>query len=163
MNRKKNTQLLSIGQAVMRTKRKIAVFLILICLTIPIISYAQNLLDEPQKIVIDDEHNRLLVSNYGNGALVQIDDNDDQSYFVQDAGFIDGMDIYQKISVVKNIDIEKGILRRFTKNISSYNYISRNTNYESNKIIDLLKIAGVNPKHKIWSLGCYGRKIFSDA
>ena len=54
---------------------------------------AQSLLSGPQKIVIDKEHIRYLVSNYNNGALVAIDNEGTQEYFVQDAGFIDGLEI----------------------------------------------------------------------
>ncbi len=67
--------------------------LIIDLLAVTSILFSQNLLNQPQKIVIDTEHNRLLVSNYGNGALVQIDIGGNQSYFAEDAGFIDGMAI----------------------------------------------------------------------
>jgi len=77
---------------VKRTKQNLIVFLILICIVIPVVSQAQ-LLNYPQKIVIDVERNRLLVSNFGNGALVQIDANSIQDTFITNAGFVDGMDI----------------------------------------------------------------------
>lgn len=77
---------------VKRTKQNLIVFLILICIAIPVVSQAQ-LLSYPQKIVIDVERNRLLVSNFGNGALVQIDANSIQDTFITNAGFVDGMDI----------------------------------------------------------------------
>lgn len=73
----------------------------------------------------------------------------------------DEMNIYQKISVVEDINIEKGIIKRFTKNISCYNYLLQNTNYESKEILNLLNVVGINPVHKIWSLGSNGRKILS--
>ena len=66
---------------------------ILIILFIPAICAAQSLLSGPQKIVIDAMHNRLLVSNYNTGSLVQIDSSGNQSYFVQGANFIDGLEI----------------------------------------------------------------------
>ncbi|MCF7920653.1 MAG: hypothetical protein K9N06_12140 [Candidatus Cloacimonetes bacterium] len=58
---------------------------------------AQDLLDNPQKIVIDYDHSRLLVSNYGDSSLVAIDSEGAQSYFAADAGFVDGMDIVGNI------------------------------------------------------------------
>jgi hypothetical protein len=42
---------------------------------------AENLLVEPESVVYDSLYNRYLVSNYGNGAIVQIDSNGEQSYF----------------------------------------------------------------------------------
>jgi len=57
------------------------------------LSNAQTLLSGPQKIVIDKEHIRYLVSNYNNGAIVAIDNEGTQEYFVQAAGFIDGLEI----------------------------------------------------------------------
>ena len=60
----------------------------------PMLSPAQNLLHSPQKIVIDAPRNRLLVSNDTvTGDIVEIDSVGNQSYFVQGAGFIDGIEI----------------------------------------------------------------------
>jgi len=57
-------------------------------------SNAQNLLNDPQKIVIDSQNNRYLVSNWGSGGdLVAIDSLGNQSYFVENAGMVDGMHI----------------------------------------------------------------------
>lgn len=56
-------------------------------------SYAQTLLSGPQKIVVDAKRNRLLVSNYNTGDIVQIDSAGNQSYFLQNAGFVDGLEI----------------------------------------------------------------------
>jgi hypothetical protein len=62
--------------------------------TTPAFSQAQNLLHAPQKIVIDAPRNRLLVSNDTiTGDIVQIDSAGNQTWFVQGAGFIDGMEI----------------------------------------------------------------------
>ena len=82
--------------AVSRTKEMVYLsvsLLLVICLAIPLSAQAQNLLDEPQKIVVDAEHDRLLVSNFGNGAIVQIDNENNQSYFIENAGFVDGLEI----------------------------------------------------------------------
>ena len=68
-------------------------FIILMIILTATLSQAQNLLNGPQKIVIDSERNRLLVSNYNTGDIVQIDSAGNQSYFVQGAGFVDGLEI----------------------------------------------------------------------
>jgi hypothetical protein len=67
-------------------------FILTIIVCIPTICKAQ-LLSGPQKVVIDSERNRYLVSNYNTGSLVQIDSAGNQSYFVQAANFIDGLEI----------------------------------------------------------------------
>jgi len=59
----------------------------------PMIGQAQTLLNGPQKIVIDTPRNRLLVSNGNNGAIVEIDSTGKQTYFLQNGGFIDGLEI----------------------------------------------------------------------
>lgn len=55
--------------------------------------HTQNLLNGPQKIAIDIKRNRLLVSNANSGDLIQIDSTGNQTYFVQNADFIDGLEI----------------------------------------------------------------------
>ncbi|MFH0759942.1 MAG: FlgD immunoglobulin-like domain containing protein [Bacteroidota bacterium] len=77
----------------MRTTRLIIVLPFCLFLLSPVTSVAQNLLRGPQKIVVDAARNRLLVSNYDGGALVEIDSAGHQSYFVQNAGFVDGCEI----------------------------------------------------------------------
>lgn len=77
----------------MRNARLIIVLPFCLFLLSPVSSIAQNLLRGPQKIVIDAARNRLLVSNYDTGALVEIDSTGHQSYFVQNAGFVDGCEI----------------------------------------------------------------------
>lgn len=61
--------------------------------------FSQNLLNDPQKIVIDAAHDRYLVSNFmGGGDLVQISTIDGcQSLFVENAGMIDGMHIVNNV------------------------------------------------------------------
>jgi hypothetical protein len=56
------------------------------------LSQAQ-LLNGPQKIVIDAKRNRLFVSNGNDGKLVMIDSAGTQTKFVDTAGFIDGLEI----------------------------------------------------------------------
>jgi|GEM_PF-2055738 len=77
----------------MRNTRSIIALPFCLFLLFPVSSIAQNLLRGPQKIVIDAARNRLLVSNYDTGALVEIDSAGHQSYFVQSAGFVDGCEI----------------------------------------------------------------------
>jgi hypothetical protein len=52
-----------------------------------------QLLNGPQKIVIDSPRNRLLVSNFNDGKLVVIDSNGIQTLFVPNADFVDGLEI----------------------------------------------------------------------
>ena len=42
---------------------------------------SQNLLNNPESVIYDPHRNRYLVSNWGDGAIVQIDSNGTQSYF----------------------------------------------------------------------------------
>jgi sugar lactone lactonase YvrE len=44
-------------------------------------SYTQNLLNDPESAVFDAPRNRYIVSNWGDGSIVQIDSNGTQSYF----------------------------------------------------------------------------------
>jgi hypothetical protein len=75
-------------------KKHILLQTLSISLFFPIMCFAQNLLQGPQKIVIDKERNRYIVSNwFGGGDLVSIDSLGNQSYFVENAGMTDGMQI----------------------------------------------------------------------
>jgi hypothetical protein len=73
------------------TKSKLSLLLLLV-LSLHICN-AQSLLKGPQKIAIDTKRNRLLVSNYGSGDIIQIDNKGIQSYFLKDADFVDGIEI----------------------------------------------------------------------
>ena len=78
----------------MRKTLTLKTLLVSMAFTMPAITYAQNLLHAPQKIVIDTPRNRLLVSNDTiTGDIIQIDSAGNQTYFMQGAGFIDGMEI----------------------------------------------------------------------
>jgi len=72
------------------------------CISIIIILFPfqlspQNLLNRPESIVYDSLYNRYLVSNWTNGAIVQIDSNGVQSYFVTGHGSINGIYIAENI------------------------------------------------------------------
>jgi len=70
------------------------VIILIILLFAAFLSNAQNLLNSPQKIVIDTERNRYLVSNFdGGGDLIQIDSLGIQDTFIVNAGMVDGMQI----------------------------------------------------------------------
>jgi len=72
-------------------KKVITISLIMV---VAFLSSAQNLLNQPQKIVIDAERNRYIVSMWQSGGdLVAIDSLGNQSYFVENAGMVDGMHI----------------------------------------------------------------------
>ncbi len=58
--------------------------LILVVSFFAMTSYGQNLLNNPESVVFDSMRNRYIVSNWGNGAIVQIDRNGIQSYFNTD-------------------------------------------------------------------------------
>jgi len=74
--------------------RKICIYmscwLILICGQMAV---AQNYLNQPEGIAFDSLHNRWLVSNWANGAIVQIDSNGVQSAFKTGLGNCAGMHI----------------------------------------------------------------------
>ncbi len=76
-----------------KIKNSLVGLIVLLILIIPVNGYTQNLLSGPQKIAIDYKRNRLLVSNANSGDLIQIDSIGNQTYFVQGADFIDGMEI----------------------------------------------------------------------
>lgn len=94
--------------------------------------YTQNLLNGPQKIVIDIKRNRLLVSNFDSGDLIQIDSLGNQTYFIQGAGFVDGLEIVgdtvygvgsnRKIRAYNLVS--KELVMDFTIPGSSANYLS---------------------------------------
>ncbi|MEI6436833.1 MAG: FlgD immunoglobulin-like domain containing protein [Bacteroidota bacterium] len=78
----------------MRKTLALKYLLLSMAFTLPALTHAQNLLHAPQKIVIDAPRNRLLVSNDTiTGDIVEIDSAGNQTFFVQGAGFIDGMEI----------------------------------------------------------------------
>ena len=78
----------------MRKTLALNYLLLSMAFTMPSLARAENLLHAPQKIVIDVPRNRLLVSNDTiTGDVVEIDSAGNQTYFVQGAGFIDGMEI----------------------------------------------------------------------
>lgn len=84
--------------------------------TTPAISQAQNLLHAPQKIVIDAPRNRLLVSNdNAAGDIVEIDSAGNQTWFMQGAGFIEGMEIVG--------DTVYGVCRN--RKIKAYNLLTK--------------------------------------
>jgi hypothetical protein len=58
------------------------VFMVLLIVALPANGFTQNLLNGPQKIVIDIKRNILLVSNANSGDLIQIDSIGKQTYFI---------------------------------------------------------------------------------
>lgn len=74
-------------------------------------SYSQNLLNNPESIVYDSVHNRYLVSNCGDGMIIQIDSNGVQSYFNTDLTYILGLHIVgDMLYVSSNDDPYSGIV-----------------------------------------------------
>jgi hypothetical protein len=64
--------------------RKVQKLFCLLLLLTPLVSQGQFFLNQPESIVLDSSHNRYLVSNWGNGTIVQIDSSGTQSYFNTD-------------------------------------------------------------------------------
>jgi hypothetical protein len=91
---------------------------------------AQNLLSGPQKLVIDAERNRLLISNYYTSDIVEVDSLESQTYFLQNAHFVDGMEIVG--NVVYGVGAEGRItgydldtkLETLTATIPGFGYLS---------------------------------------
>jgi hypothetical protein len=107
-------------------------FIFLMLFLIPSICDAQNYLSYPQKIAIDSKRNRLLVSNEGTGALVEIDSFGIQHPFIPGAGFIDGMDIVGdtiygvgSLGKIRAYNLEtKQLVMNNTITGSDFNYLS---------------------------------------
>jgi sugar lactone lactonase YvrE len=119
---------------------------------------AQNLLNEPESVVYDSTMDRYLVSNFGNGAIVQIDNNGVQSYFntelmpyynvvgmhIKDGflyasanGIYMGVKVFDLASGVMtgSIDIPGSFfLNDVTSDTSGYLYV---TDFEANRIYKL--------------------------
>lgn len=66
-------------------------FLVFLCLAGSV--FAQNLLYYPESVVFDTLRERWLVSNWGNGRIVEIDSNGVQSYFNTDLDRVCGLHI----------------------------------------------------------------------
>ncbi len=62
-------------------KKLILVLLLSASLLVTTVIQAQILLNQPESVVFDSLHNRYLVSNFGDGNIVQIDEFGNQSYF----------------------------------------------------------------------------------
>ena len=67
------------------------IYIILFCLAFSAICLCQNLLNNPESAVFDSKNNRYLVSNYGNGNIIQFDSLGNQTYFNQDCNSLAGM------------------------------------------------------------------------
>jgi sugar lactone lactonase YvrE len=74
-------------------KKRILTLIMFLILIVSEYGYTQNLLNGPQKIVIDARRNRLLISNANTGDLILIDSLGNQSCFVKAADFVDGIEI----------------------------------------------------------------------
>jgi hypothetical protein len=89
-------------------------FSLLLSILAPGLIVAQNLLRWPESIVFDSLYNRYLVSNYLTGDIVQIDDEGNQSYFVQAQNAIQGLEIVDNTvyvgcgASVKGFDLATG-------------------------------------------------------
>jgi len=60
---------------------KLIILLILVISSLTIQTMAQNLFNNPESAVYDLPRNRYIISNWGDGSIVQIDSNGNQSHF----------------------------------------------------------------------------------
>lgn len=119
---------------------------------------SQNLLDTPESIIYDSSHSRYLVSNYSTGDIVQIDSNGHQSYFVQNASAIQGLEIAGNVvyvgagQMVRGFDLETGqmVMDVHVNDVSNLNDVTADTSgnlYVSDvygtKIIKIIISTGV--------------------
>jgi sugar lactone lactonase YvrE len=73
-------------------------------------SRAQNLLNIPESVVYDSLYDRYLVSNYGDGSIVQMDADGNQSYFSTALPRIAGLHIHDDILyVASNLEPYTGV------------------------------------------------------
>ena len=73
---------------------------------------SENLLNQPESAAFDSTHNRYLVSNYGDGSIVQINSNGTQDYFITGLGkclgnHITGNTLY--VSVKEYLGVTGGV------------------------------------------------------
>ena len=66
-------------------------FLALFLCVLALSAFGQDLIDNPESIVYDYEHDRYLVSCWGNSKIVAIDDEGNQTAFLEDLGQILGI------------------------------------------------------------------------
>ncbi len=69
------------------------IYIIIISLVFSVNCLSQNLLNNPESAVFDSQNNRYLVSNYGDGNIIQFDSLGQQTYFNQDCNSLAGMHI----------------------------------------------------------------------
>ncbi|MFC2096368.1 T9SS type A sorting domain-containing protein [Bacteroidota bacterium] len=88
---------------------------------------AQNIYSNPEHVVFDQEHERYLVTNYGDGSLIAIDLSDNSTVFTTDLTECLGMTLYDNkayiscLNEVKVVDLETGnVTNSITLSISSW-------------------------------------------
>jgi len=85
--------------------------LIIIILLIPTLFQAQNLLNNPESVVYDSIYKRYLVSNCGDGNIIQIDSSGQQDYFNTELTYTLGLHIVgDTLFVSSNEGIYSGIV-----------------------------------------------------
>ncbi len=84
------------------------IYFLIIILNLP--ALAQNLLNNPESLVYDQVYNRYLVSNCGDGKIVQINNSGEQSYFNTQLSYTFGMVIVEdNVFIVSNSGNYQGI------------------------------------------------------
>jgi len=86
--------------------------LLLIVIISSLVSLAgQNLLNQPESIVYDQINDRYLVSNFGDGTIVQIDSEGEQSYFSTELTRLAALYIYEDMLLAaSNLDPYVGLV-----------------------------------------------------
>jgi len=93
----------------MKTGPFIGIMLLLAVVVSPS-AYSQNLLNNPESVVYDSLFDRYLVSNFGDGSIVQIDADGNQSYFSRALPRVTGVHIKDDILyVVSNLAPYTGV------------------------------------------------------
>jgi sugar lactone lactonase YvrE len=88
-----------------------SIYIILIGLALSANCLCQNLLNNPESIVYDSLYNRYLVSNWGNGNIIQIDSNGVQNYFNTYFDHIAGLHIVgNTLYAASNLSASAGLI-----------------------------------------------------
>ncbi|MCP4704941.1 MAG: hypothetical protein GY865_10050 [candidate division Zixibacteria bacterium] len=88
---------------------KLFIFLITLILLLVSTGLCQNLLNNPESVVYDLNNDRYLVSNFGNGNIIQINDEGNQTLFYTGLPRSRGITIYQEILFVVHDDGVSGL------------------------------------------------------
>jgi len=136
------------------------------------ISFSANCqyLNLPESIVYDKSYSRYLVSNYGTGSLISIDENGNQSTFVSNMNATQGLCIIDTIvyvgcdSTVRGFNLNTGeqIMNLFIPNVVNLNDVTSDSD-KNLYVTDVFgtKIIKVNPTLQSYSVFVNGQGIIN--